>query len=1157
MVAILTSWSLAMAPLSLMPAQTAFAQEPSAEEESDLTGQAANLEVKLIQLTDRATYPRVPRLGVRGYPSQSEIQEAGDQLAKLSKAILALPTTVNLITDEKLEPLPYFQIQAFFDCAQKFEGLKILMGQKPNVLEWDQKYRLEFPLSDLSQLRFTQIASFLSDSFVQLPGIKDELLIKRAEEAGAVRTHLDIRHRSIVMSLSPSFVEPYERLYYLNQMNTKSAILFAGHFAVHRLQDSLAATRFLLRQTAEGTPEIPSFWRERLVSMDIKRSEMILTQKLKLMEVMKPRLFEAIQSAYANLENQGRALVFDVNFYADLRKIAKLPEGLVDILQVNYDETSSWTEAIRAMVNLWSLDNVRQDTASVVYEAKRISLRWMITGTEAWSSQFTPETAPKVAQFIDEKAKEFTQLFMSDPKLNQVLSEIALRGAAEARQQMRADFEKKLIVASKKLKEFETSRVNLNALMKAKKFEIKDLTDRNPSPFVAAALEALGKSPSYEAGYLAYRMLLMNMLTAYKLHKNLIDRKRPLTISLLDEYKEYIRFNPDVLVDNIPQKYIDVLKSEGRQEGKLAAISRFLWGDDSGRAMDLKGLIELGKLLHFDEFEKLDPKAKDFKVNPQTIKLSKGLLGFGSEMQAYFDEFKKDIIDNAPILGASAEDPNFDPWTQINAEPFGAGQVAPAKAVWEYLAAGHLNERQVSDLIETHLQKVPARIESNMASLQSAWEKVEQGSDDSIRHVNEEMRVLTTRATQLSFLVSSFSGFSELHEEVRNELLQPGFWEREWKGFKDWSDGVLNYMVGFMIFQLVGAKTMAAGRIADQLGKALTPVFGPNFSRLNFLIFSILGISVGDAAVKGFGTEVYRTSILQRYFECGAGGPCVALYSDVAQQSEIARSSRMEVVGQLGFMGAILLGFWGARYAVARFSRSAPQATILQFKADLRTLGMTENSAINRTAIDEGLATAKYKARQLPDPVATELAVTYAEQAALRLEKAVWTEAERWISIEQRFKADFKKMGLGLREAKTQSKVDDVFEAIKAQYKNGELTLSQFQERKSALLAYYQAMSSTWIKMEKDPLMKAFYEKVFDFSSGSRLSEVKGNLNFLNKNIHSKFMREIEKEYVKTATSFRYKDVLDNMIKQTQANPARARENMETLRKLIKNGSGK
>jgi hypothetical protein len=558
---------------------------------------------------------------------------------------------------------------------------------------------------------------------------------------------------------------------------------------------------------------------------------------------------------------------------------------------------------------------------------------------------------------------------------------------------------------------------------------------------------------------------------------------------------------------------------------------------------DLKGMIQLGEILHFDKLEEIPDKGQ---VNPQTIKLSKGLLGFGSEMQAYFNEFKKDIINSAPILGASLDDPSFEPVTRTSSLP-------SLKTVWEVLADGLLNEQQASDMIEIELKKVPGRVDSLLVSLQHSWEKIEQGGDDSLRNVNEEMRVLVTRATQLSFFLSSFAGFNELNDEIRAELLAPGFWENEWNGFKDWSDGVFTYLIGFMVLQLVGAKTMALGRITDQLSKALAPVFGPNFSRLNVALWALMGIPVGSAMVKGFGTEVYRQSILQRYFECGAGGPCVALYSDVAQQSEIARASRMEVVGQLGFLGAILLGFWGARWAVSRFARTIPMQTLLQFKADLRTLGLTEKSEITRSTLEKGEAEAILRARStLHDPVAQEMAITYAKQATFRIENSVWKEASRWISIDQRFAADFKRMGLGRREAKVQANINAVYDDLGAQYKAGQITLSQFQESRGALLAYYQAMASTWAKMEKDPVIKAFYERVFDFSTGVKVqAQIRGELKFLDKQIHDKFMKEIENQYVKTATSFRYQSLLENMIKQTQANPRLARAQMENLRRLI------
>lgn len=1121
MVAHVTSLALAVAPLSLMPASHAYAQQSTADEDDTLAGRAASLEVRLIELTDRATYPHIPRLGVRGLPSQAEVQDAERKLQGLAKAILALPATIPSITDEREEGLPFFEIQGFYDCATKFEGLKILLGQAVNPEEWDQKYRLDFPLGDLSQLRFTQIASFLSDSFVQIPGITDEVLLKRSDAAAAVRSHLDLRHRAITMTLSPSFLETYEKLRYLNQMSTKSALMFAGHFAAHRLEDSLAATRALLRQSPKSTPEVPTFWRERFPSMRVKRAENIRVQKLKVLEVLKPKLFEALRQTYENLERQGQALVYDEEFFRQLRQIGQMPDNKVDIVQVNKDETSSWMAALRAMITLWDLDNVKNDTETIIYEAKRLSLRWLILGTETWTKNFNAVTTPQVVELIDQKAKEFTRRYMADVQLQKNLSEMALGGVAEARRQIRSDFEKSLTASAKKLKEFETSSVNLNALMNSKKFDIKDLTDNNPSPFIRATLEALGKAQNYQDGYNSYRRILFSMLSAYKVPRENLKPGQPLTIKWIKDHSSAIQFNPELLKNSVPQKYLETLRE----------------------TTDLKGMIQLGEILHFDKLEEIPDKGQ---VNPQTIKLSKGLLGFGSEMQAYFNEFKKDIINSAPILGASLDDPSFEPVTRTSSLP-------SLKTVWEVLADGLLNEQQASDMIEIELKRVPGRVDTLLVSLQHSWEKIEQGGDDSLRNVNEEMRVLVTRATQLSFFLSSFAGFNELNDEIRAELLAPGFWENEWNGFKDWSDGVFTYLIGFMVLQLVGAKTMALGRITDQLSKALAPVFGPNFSRLNVALWALMGIPVGSAMVKGFGTEVYRQSILQRYFECGAGGPCVALYSDVAQQSEIARASRMEVVGQLGFLGAILLGFWGARWAVSRFARTIPMQTLLQFKADLRTLGLTEKSEITRSTLEKGEAEAILRARStLQDPVAQEMAITYAKQATFRIEKSVWKEASRWISIDQRFAADFKRMGLGRREAKVQANVNAVYDDLGAQYKAGQITLSQFQESRGALLAYYQAMASTWAKMEKDPVMKVFYERVFDFSTGVKVqAQIRGELKFLDKQIHDKFMKEIENQYVKTATSFRYQSLLENMIKQTQANPSLARAQMENLRRLI------
>ncbi len=1104
-VAIVTSWSLALAPLSLMPAQ-AFAQAQDADESN--FSKAVNLESDLIALADRASYPNIPRRGLRGMPTASELSQVESRLRDLQKSMQTLPASVARITDENLEALPFLEIQAFFTCASKFEGLKILLGQSVDPQTWDAQYRLDFALGNLSQLRFVDAAGLLSDSFVKLPGQSDELIAKRSSQVLTVRSHLDLQRGILSLRLSPQFLEDFERMSFLNRMNTKSSLLFAGHFAVHRLFDSLTATRFLMRQSPESTPEVPAFWAEKFASLKVKRSESILTQKNQILSVLKPQLLEAIKTAYVNLENQNRALMLDEEFFRSLRATANLTGNPLDLAQVNSDETSTWSDAIASLITLWNMNDVVSGTPTLVFEAKRLSLRWLILGTETWSSQLDAAATLKVSALIDERARAFTQNFMRDIELQKNIAEIARSGPARVQLSLREEFQKNLDAASKRLHEFETSKINLRALMAAHNYDLQELVKTNSSPILKAAIDGVAKAESYEAGYLTYRTFLFSMLQAYQLPRPLPS---PLTISYLDSIKKKIVFNPASLTETVPQKYIQALAAS------LPA-----------RAQDVSSMLELGRIMKFDVLEKLNEQNKT--ATPQTLQLNDGLLAgiWGSEKRSYFEEFKKDIVNNAPVLGA----------------------------VWEQLAAGQMSHDQASSLVDSEIKKIPARISANLSGLQVQWDKVEGGANDSLDNVSEEMRTLVTRASQLSLILSSFAGFSSLNDEIRQELLEPGFAGREWKQFSSWSTSVITYMLGFFALQLVGSKVTAVGRASDVVAKFFAPIFGPNFSRLNIAFWGILGITVSDTAYRGFYSEPAREEILKRYSECNAGGPCVALYSDLSKQSEIARTARMETVSQIAMMAIIVGGFILARKVIARFARGIPHNSLNQLHSDLQTLGLSESTALSEQSLQQGLRNAVQRARGQSDPLVAELAETYARQSADRIQSTIWKEASRWLDIDARFAKDLKTMGLSPRQAKNMESVNAAFSNIEAQYKRGRLSTSEYQDLKGTVLAIFQTMEPTWAKMNKSPLLKNFYEKVWDASSGLVRAEIRGNQTYYNAQISARFMKEIERLYA-TTKNHRFETMLENMIRQTQQQPTAARQNLQALREALNQGGQK
>lgn len=1133
-IAFLTSYSLVMAPLSLMPASsfaeeqltiTAAPDEP--EEETPLT-KAGKISGEVSALLERAAYPNIPRRGASGMPSRSELAKVEQDMRELSKSILTLPSRVAAITDSAQEKIPFYEIQIFFEAASRLEGLKILMGEKVDFNSWDEKYRIDFPLKDLSQMHFVNGAGVFSDSFVRLPGHDDNLISARSKDV-MIRIHLDLRQRMFSIRLLPSIIDDYERLVYLNRMNTKASLMFAGHFAAHRLVDSMTATHFLLRQSPETTPEIPTYWRDQFTSMKIAREESILTQKNKALKVLKPELLEILQDAYADLENQGTALVLDDPFIREIRTAIKWEDGAdPDMLKINYDETNSWIEALTAMISLWNLDNVQNDTRNVVYEAKRLSLRWMILGTESWTKRMDPGSRAVVEAMLDQKAQTFTDAFMANPKLQPELKAMALWGQTRAREKVRREFQQKLVDASIKLRDFATNDINLAALMAAHGADFKKLTESTGSPFLDIALETLRKAPDYQMGYFQYKLLLYNMLRPYQLPK---DLPKKLTLKYLMDHESEIRFNQESLETSIPKKYADALEMEsGRQM----------------RKQDLYAMLEVARYLKFDKYEALEDSKT--KATPETLGLSKGFLGIGSERNNYFNEFKKNIINNAPVLGAQVEARNVDPYTGISDDP------TPSLAVWEYLAAGHLNSQQAFDLVETEMRKIPARITNNLGALQTAFEKVEAGNDHTLANVTEEMRVLVARTTQINFILSAFAGFNQLNDEIRAELLEPGFWGREWKSFNDWSNNVMNYMLGLMVFQFVGSKVKALADITTATASFLTPIFGPNFARMNNAVLAILGISASSALAHGFYIEPMRAAILKRYFECnpgeydGAGGACVALFSDYAKQSELGQASRNEFYTQVGLVGGIVLGFWAARKLWVQAKRVVPKATQMMLRADTRTLGL-EGKELTAEAISEGKIAGIKLARQQADPLIREIAEVYVRQAEARTQVLIHKEAARWVEVDEIFAPRLKELGISPRYAKNQAVVKHALDNVKADFKAGKITMSQFQTRRGTILEWFQEMEPTWRRIEANKkLLDPFFQKVWDVASKSNKAEVTGALEAYSPRVSAEFMAEIEKNYVTTKTSRYYESLVNNLIERAKKNPATFQQDMHNLK---------
>lgn len=1140
---ILVSLSLALAPLSIMPAPV-FAQDANAESES-LFATALTLNSDVVALLDRASFPHVPRRGLHGLPSSAELAALQNRMAVLHDKLKRLTPLIAKITDAEAEAESFREIGAFYGAAERLEGLKILLGQKVDLSTWTAQYGLDLPLQQLSQLNFVKTAALLAKTYTELPGEELSAEGTAARNSFSYSVNMNLQNSNLELRLEPKFFERYEYQVYLNQLAMKTALKFAVNFSAHRLYDSLALNRQLLGATPESMPELPVYWGENFPSLKVKRQQLTFDYRQKYIREQKVALLEALSTAAKELEKEQNFYSLDETFYRSLLAQANLDQNIaLDLTGIRRNELSAWSLAIRSLVNLWNLDQASTQLATIVFQAKRLSLRWLILANPQFTDKLSDEAASEISKSIDKLANDFAQKITSNAQLKSEVVRILDVLPKQIWSKARQGLQNSIKTAALRMKNIASQDINIRYLLLAQRGAIEAL---NPSPLVKATADGLEQQNSYVEAYLTYRLSLATLLEGYSLPSPVSTN---LKLDDLYEIRKKIRWNPLLLTESVPQKYLNALTA-----------------DPKARAKDLEDILEVGRILKFNVFEKLKPEAIGdpnhrrlvLRPNAENLGLKDNWFSavIGSERQAYVDEVHKDILNNAPLLGSIVHSGNRDQRPR---------EITP---LWEYLAAGHLTAEQEFDLVSRQLRAVHVKTVATAESLQRESKKLDATGENSLAGVGEEIRTLVTRSSQIGLGLSAFSGFKANYDEIRNELMTPSFARQEWQAFTTWSNEVSIYLIGFFVTQMFASRIAIVGKVSDQITKLLAPIFGPNLSRLQPIFLSMAGITIADAAYRGWGPEATRAEILKKYFECGTAAPCVVLYSDVSRQESLRNSARLEAVATVGFLAAIIGGFWLGNKLISRYSGGLSTSQSKTLRSDLETLGLNENSPLTDRVVQEALRNTIQKAKVVSDPVMSAVAEKFARQAHLRIERAVWTEAARWNKFDERFRPSLEKLGLNPREWKNMNSLGGALDNVENQFARGAISTLEYHELKGNLLAISQTLRPTWSKMDADPMLRNFLERVWNTTSGSSSSQIAASRQFFDQRISNRFVAEAEKFYhlshgrpsivdrvlrprapETSSRTQRFERLLESMMKEAQQRPEVARDTLQRLHDL-------
>ena len=529
----------------------------------------------------------------------------------------------------------------------------------------------------------------LAQNFVALPGsviALDKIEGLNADSGYVSRLENVGGKWLLTFKLNTAFAENYDRLALVGSPSTRNVLKYALLWSAHRLYESWALTHALMRQPMNTLPNVSPQLRKQFVSLQVKRDLILQQARVAVLKDQKPQLLKIIMDAMDAANTQDSGYMIDADFIRSFNQLAglNLDDNKINasLPEVRKSEQKAFQLALVSLLNLVDLSDWVGQSQFLIFEAKRLAVRWFYLANSDSRFNLSPEAHAKLEALIENRAITLTnQLFTGGALTAQITQSSAAMTTLKTRNAQRVKMQTDLITAARAMQNFATQKINLMYLLGAQRNLIEGL---NGSQVVTDVVEAIKAQKTYLNGYEKYKELLFSFMQVFSFSPPLSS---PLTLTAAFASAKTATWNPAALSGAIDKKYIDALN-----EHKTA------------HTKDLQDLIRVGQLLKFDIYEKsINPKRHGVwpSQTPNSLGLKSSWLEsfLGSERADYLLEMKKDLISNSPLLGGKTDSQGL---------------------LWEALVKTDLDDTTKYKLADDQLGKVWKQINTDNASLEQA-----------------------------------------------------------------------------------------------------------------------------------------------------------------------------------------------------------------------------------------------------------------------------------------------------------------------------------------------------------------------------------------------------------------------------------------------------
>ncbi len=267
----------------------------------------------------------------------------------------------------------------YFESVRRIEGLKIYLEEKVEPNSWDDLYAIRIPLENLAQHTFLLVMSMYSKHFAELLGKWLKWMRSETDD-----TYRRIRNRprakgnsyELVITPNRAFAVQYDSQRLISTPNTTNVVKYALLWMSHALYESQVASFIHLRRPLNQLPEPSAIGRERFVSLQVKREQMLAQEKRELLKDISPLALRAIIDSLQVVMKTGGGFVIDrsfVNTLDQLRGYKRDDDKFIQtVVSLREDEMTNFESALIGILGLLPFKNWVEESEFAVREAKKM-----------------------------------------------------------------------------------------------------------------------------------------------------------------------------------------------------------------------------------------------------------------------------------------------------------------------------------------------------------------------------------------------------------------------------------------------------------------------------------------------------------------------------------------------------------------------------------------------------------------------------------------------------------------------------------------------------------------------------------------------------------------------------------------------------------------